>query len=126
MQNIQSITITVTDYQKILSLVQNHPSELSLMLEDELNRAQIIQDNQLPTDVVGMNSRVHYLDQETGKESIVTLVYPQDANIQENKISILTPVGAALIGLRKGQIIQWPFPNGKDKKIQVIEVYSSN
>lgn len=125
MQNIHSITITVTDYQQILSLVQNHQSELSLMLEDELNRAQIIQDNQLPADVVGMNSQVYFLDQETGKESVVTLVYPQDANIHENKISILTPVGAALIGLRTGQIIQWPFPNGKDKKIQVLAVHKN-
>ncbi len=123
MQNTHSITMTVTDYQQILALVQNHPSELSLMLEDELNRAQIIQDNQLPTDVVGMNSQVYFLDQETGKESTVTLVYPQDANIHENKISILTPVGAALIGLRTGQIIQWPFPNGKAKKIQVLAVH---
>lgn len=122
MQNTHSITMTVTDYQQILSLVQNHSSELSLMLEDELNRAHIIQDHQLPTDVVGMNSQVHFLDLETGKESTVTLVYPPDANIQENKISILTPVGAALIGLRIGQIIQWPFPNGKDKKIQVLAV----
>ena len=69
-----------------------------------------------------MNSTVKFLDLELGKESTVQLVFPQDTNIAENKISILTPVGSALIGLRVGQIINWPFPNGKVKQLKVLSV----
>ena len=56
--------------------------------------------------------KIIFQDLENGKERIITLVYPHEANIQENKISVLAPVGVALIGLRVGQIIQCPVPNG--------------
>jgi regulator of nucleoside diphosphate kinase len=59
---------------------------------------------------------------DTGKELVVTLVYPHDADIDENKISILAPIGAALIGLRVGQVIRWPVPSGKEKRLQVVAV----
>lgn len=77
----------------------------------------VVANDELPADVVSMNSKVSFKDLDTEKESVVTLVYPQDANIDEGKISIFAPVGSALIGLRVGQVINWPLPHGKEKKI---------
>lgn len=83
------------------------------LLEEELSRAAVVHDEELPGDVVSMNSTVKFQDLEGGKETVVTLVYPPDSDIENNQISILTPVGSALIGLRVGQVIDWPFPQGK-------------
>ncbi len=89
-----------------------------------MGRASIVADEELPKDVVSMNSKVRLQDLETGQETIVTLVYPNDANIEENKISILAPVGSALIGLQVGQVIQWPVPSGQEKRFKVLAVLS--
>ncbi|HMN67601.1 MAG TPA: nucleoside diphosphate kinase regulator [Bdellovibrionales bacterium] len=99
-------------------------SEAGELLEEELARASIVPDDELPSDVVSMNSEITYQDLETGAEQTVTLVYPQEANSAENKISILAPIGSALIGLRVGGVIKWPIPKGKIKEIKVIRVRS--
>jgi regulator of nucleoside diphosphate kinase len=71
-----------------------------------------------------MNSRVHCREESNGKDYHLTLVYPQDANADEGKISILAPVGSALLGLRVGQHIDWPAPGGKTLKLTLLEVES--
>lgn len=71
-----------------------------------------------------MNSRVTFQNVDSNKESIVTLVYPHEADFDEGKISALTPVSSALIGLRVGQDIKWPFPHGKQKTLRVLAVAS--
>lgn len=124
MNTHNNLIINQADFQKLSSLVRAAQSEIVILLEEELSRASVVPDAELPDDVVSMNCRVVFQDMETGKESIVTLVYPHEANINEGKISILTPVGSALIGLKVGQDIQWPFPNGKEKKLKVISVTS--
>jgi len=124
MENQNALTLTQSDFQKLTSLVKSTHSETAELLEEELGRASVVADEALPKDVVAMNSKVQFQDLETGKDSVVTLVYPQDANIEENKISILAPVGSALIGLRVGQIIQWPLPHGKQKQFKVVSVLS--
>lgn len=119
-----SIILTKTDFHKILSLLNLAPSSIGQLLEEELGRALLVSDDELPDNVVGMNSLVRFEYLDDAKQSSITLVYPLDANIEENKISILTPIGSALIGLRVGQVIRWPFPNGKEKQLKVLSVSS--
>lgn len=122
MENQSQIIITHNDFQKLSALVSNSTSQLAELLEEELDRATVVTDEELPDDVVSMNSTVCFTDLDSGAESVVTLVYPHEANIEKNKISILAPIGSALIGLRVGQVIQWPVPNGKEKRLKVISV----
>lgn len=124
MENINNLILTQADFEKLSSLVNVSNTEASELLEEELSRASVVADESLPMDVVSMNSKVRFRDLETGKDTIVTLVYPHDANIEEGKVSILAPVGSALIGLRVGQVIQWPVPNGKEKQFKVLSVIS--
>ncbi|WP_413289175.1 nucleoside diphosphate kinase regulator [Bdellovibrio sp. HCB337] len=118
----QNLIITQSDFQKISLLIKDLESPTAILLEEELGRAAVVPDEQAPADYVSMNSRVRFMDLGMNKESEVTLVYPHEANLTEHKISILAPMGAALIGLRVGQKIHWPFPNGKAREIQVLSV----
>lgn len=122
MSTQDNLIISQPDFERLSSLVKSASSEIVELLEEELSRASIVPPSDVPSDVVSMNSKVRFENLETGKENEVTLVYPHEANIQENKISILTPIGSALIGLRVGQTIEWPFPDGSTKKLKVISV----
>lgn len=124
MENQDNLILTQDDFQKLTSLINGVNLEVAELLGEELSRALIVANEELPKDVVSMNSKVRFQDLETGKETIVNLVYPHEANIEENKVSILAPVGSALIGLRVGQEIQWPVPGGKEKRIKVLSVLS--
>ena len=121
-----TIVITNDDYEKICTILKYAKPEVAELLEDELERARIVSKSDLPPETVSMNSRIHFLDNQTGKDFVATLVYPNDANIDENKISVLAPIGAALIGLKVGQTIDWPLPNGSVKKIKVISVSNND
>lgn len=122
MKNDPSIILTEADFRKLLALARSVDSEASALLEEEISRAVVVPPEKFPKDAVAMNSKVKFVDIDTDKESIVTLVYPHEANIEENCISILAPVGIALIGLRVGQNINWPLPNGKEKKLRLVSV----
>lgn len=124
MKNNELPIITRTHHDKIAVLLQIAQPEIAELLEQELGRAAIVADKDLPNNVVSMNSTVKFQDLESNKESTVTLVYPPEADLENHKISILTPVGSALIGLRVGQVIKWPFPSGKEKQLKVISVVS--
>jgi regulator of nucleoside diphosphate kinase len=92
-------------------------------LLDELTRARIVADNDVPPDVVTMNSTVRFRDNDTGREMIVKLMYPKDAVGSENAVSVLTPVGAALLGLSAGQKIAYETIDGRIKTLTVLEVH---
>ncbi len=91
-------------------------------LEEELSRAVAVPAEKISPDVVTMNSRVRFADVDTGEESEVTLTYPQDADTETSKVSILAPVGAALIGLSVGETIAWPMPSGKQRRLRIMAV----
>ena len=91
-------------------------------LHEELNHATILHGEPVPEDVVTMNSRVSFQELDTGEKSEITLVYPSDADVNRRRISILAPVGAALIGLRVGDEIEWPLPSGKTRTYKIISV----
>lgn len=90
-----------------LSVERRMPAVSALLLR-EAERARLHSAAKIPADVVTMGSQVEFLDDSSDGRRTVTLVYPGEADIAEGRISILTPVGAALIGLRTGQSILWP------------------
>jgi regulator of nucleoside diphosphate kinase len=81
-------------------------------LQGELDRAHIVEPSAVPSDVVTMNSRVRLIDVETKEEHVYTIVFPSEANLEEHKISILAPIGTALLGYRVGDTVEWPVPGG--------------
>ncbi len=82
-------------------------------LGQELERAEVVEPQNVPADVITMNSTIRVRDLDGGDIEEYTLVYPERADVEENRISILSPVGTALIGYRKGDTIEWPVPAGK-------------
>jgi regulator of nucleoside diphosphate kinase len=81
-------------------------------LENELKRAEIVEPEEIPSDVITMNSRAELLDLESKERMQFTLVLPRDAKIEEGKISVLAPLGTAMLGYRVGDEFQWPVPYG--------------
>ncbi|QDK44998.1 nucleoside diphosphate kinase regulator [Bdellovibrio sp. ZAP7] len=122
MEKLPSLVISREDYEKISAILSFAKIEVAELLEEELGRAQLVSAEQLENDVVAMNSTVTFTDLDSGKEQALTLSYPNEANMEMGKVSILAPVGAALIGLRVGQTIDWPLADGKVKRIRVVSV----
>lgn len=91
-------------------------------LAEELDRAIVVQKEQVSENVVTMHARCTYLDQRLGTQRQIELVYPDEADPATGKISVLTPVGSALIGLRVGQEIAWDFPDGSVRRLKVTGV----
>ncbi len=96
--------------------------EVSGLLIGEIARATVYKTNKLPRDVVAMLSTVEFIDEANGAMRTVQLVYPRDADISTNRISILTLVGAGLIGLREGQSISWPDRKGQERRLTLVKV----
>ena len=119
------ITLTAEDHERLSVLAQAATSnlpEVASALADELDRAQILPKGRHPVDVVCMGSEVEFRDDTTGRVQTVTLVYPNEANIAESKISVLTPIGTALIGLHAGKSINWETRRGDLKRLTVLQV----
>ena len=91
-------------------------------LEAELERAEVVEPAQMPADVITMNSTARFLDETSGEEHEMTLVYPRDADGSPHKVSILAPVGSALLGLRVGGSIEWPVPGGRTIRLRVLSI----
>jgi regulator of nucleoside diphosphate kinase len=91
-------------------------------LRDELARAELREPRDMPSDAITMNSTARFRDESNGEERELTLVYPRDADGSPDKISILAPVGSALLGLRAGQSIEWPVPGGRSTRLVVLGV----
>lgn len=98
-----------------------HTPDTSDDLLYELDRADILPDHRVPPDVVRMGSRVVFRTSENDTRA-VTLVYPAEADIADGRISVLTPVGTALIGLRTGQSITWRTRDGRKQVLTVLRV----
>ena len=116
------LIIKNSDYQRLLPLLRHSAEELAEALEEELSRAEIVADQDLPPDAVALNARVTFCDVDAAKDTTVTLVFPDDANLAEQKLSVLSPVGVALLGLRTHGSIRWPVPNGKHRHLKIVSV----
>ena len=116
MKQESSITITDLDLAR-LGHLRDAPA-----LAPELDRADIVPFRTVPPNVVTMNSRVVFKDETTGEFRTVTIVYPQDADPSDGRISVMAPVGSALLGLSVGQSIEWCFPDGRPRTLRVVEL----
>ena len=119
-----AIILNTEDFRLLTKLAHAGISEASTVADDllvELDRASVVPSEQVPADVVRMGSHVRYRTSD-GDEREVELVYPADADIDCNRISVLTPIGAALIGLAKGQSITWQTRAGRRQVLTVLNV----
>ena len=116
-----SLYVTQNDLERLSELLDSQGGRFA-QLEGELARAVVVPRSEIPRDVVTMNSRVVFQNETTGERREITLVYPGSADIDAGKISILVPVGTALLGLRVGQSIDWQLPNGEKHRYRVIDV----
>lgn len=119
-----SITVSTLDAERIEALLASD-SYKNLTgidaLEDELARANIVEPSEIPSGLVTMNSKVRFVDETTNEEHSVTLVYPGPNN-PPDALSILAPVGIALLGLSVGQSISWQVPDGRELRLRVLDV----
>lgn len=104
-----------------LQAEQRQPVVAAMLLE-EIERAELHDAGEIPDGYVRLNSRVRFIDERSGKERELQMVVPAQANIAEGRISILTPMGAALYGLAEGACIEWPDLDGNQRPIRVVRV----
>lgn len=118
------IVLCESDVERLstLALAMEGASKAAGLLLDEIERADVRPDASLPADVVRMHSTVAFQDDTHGAARTVQLVYPHEADIAAGKISVLTPVGAGLIGLSPGQSIVWPDRDGRERPLRILSV----
>ena len=119
------ITLTTADHQKLLVLAgaaANTVPDLASELADELERAHVLPEGRSAADAVCMGCEVDFRDDIAGRVQTVTLVYPSEADISKGRISVLTPVGTALVGLPVGKSINWTTRTGETKRLTVLQV----
>ncbi|MCG7361457.1 nucleoside diphosphate kinase regulator [Roseomonas sp. ACRSG] len=119
------VMLSTTDADRLSSLAASaarRSPEVAQRLLAEIDRADLLPPDELPPDVVAMYSYVEYRDEGTGAARQVQLVYPHEADIAQGRISVLTLVGAALLGLRAGQAILWPKQDGQERRLTILRV----
>jgi regulator of nucleoside diphosphate kinase len=119
-----AITLGQADHRQLIVLAMagiGHTAEDADGLLYELERAQVVPDGTVPDDVVRMGSFIRFRT-DGGNEREVELVYPADADIAAGRVSVLTPVGTALLGLRSGQSITWLTRDGRKQLLTVLGV----
>ena len=111
--------------RKLIDLARETGNDANRMyldrLEGELERAEVVNPIDIPKDVVTMRSTVRLKDLDNGKEMVYSLVFPNEADVDEGKISVLAPVGTAMIGYRVGDLIEWEVPSGL-RRLKVKEI----
>lgn len=120
-----AIMLTASDHSRLSSLVEtvaDTAPDVYSYLSDELDRATVVAPDEIAPSVVTMDAKVTFRDETTGQTRCVTLVYPQQADLADGKVSILTPVGAALIGVAEGNSIRWFTRDGEARTLTVLEV----
>lgn len=118
------ITVSILDAERIEALLASNSyrnMEGIDALENELARANIVEPHEIPSGVITMNSKVRFIDEITNEEHGVTLVYP-GANNPPDAVSVLAPVGSALLGMSVGQSISWQVPDGRQLQLRVLNV----
>lgn len=119
------ITISSLDVDRLYQLIDSLPDSNfagKKELEAELDRAKVVEPTEVPPTTVTMNSTVSFVVESSKEEFVLTLVYPKDLDASGSKISILAPVGSALLGLSQGDEIEWPKPGGGLLKVKIKEV----
>ncbi|MBA3755707.1 MAG: nucleoside diphosphate kinase regulator [Nitrosomonas sp.] len=125
MTDLPNITISRLDLSRLNHLINAFSADLQPELGNlrlELDRAMVVAPEYIPTTVATMNSTIRFIIEPTEKAFELTLSYPEDAQGKPDRISVLAPVGCALLGLAVGQQIEWPVPGGKTIQLRVLDV----
>ncbi|MBA0205436.1 nucleoside diphosphate kinase regulator [Pectobacterium aroidearum] len=120
-----NLTISELDAERLDMLLEQPAfadSDIAQALNEELDRAEILPSASIPSHVVTMNSRVRFRDLNTNEEHIRTLVYPAAVKDSQEPLSVMAPLGAALLGMHVGNAITWQLPNGEETRIEVLEL----
>jgi regulator of nucleoside diphosphate kinase len=120
-----AITVTAADHamlSRIAAGAAHTMPELAAELTHELDRARILPGDRVSPDHARIGSQIVYRDETTKRETMVTLVWPQDADIEKNRVSVMTPIGVALIGMAAERSIDWTTRSGDVKRLTVLEV----
>lgn len=122
----KTIYITEFDFDRLYGLVESTDPNVRdkthlLQLKEELEQGEVIEPVDIPNDVITMNSKFRVLDQENGIQSDYTLVFPHQADFSKNRISILAPMGVALIGCKVGDTVAWKTQSGQ-KRFKILEI----
>lgn len=124
---MKSLLVKKEDFDIITLYIRNGASRPSfdrhnvMELEAELKKATLVSNKDFPATVVGLNSTSIIKDLETKKVLAITVVTPDKADINQNKVSVLAPIGTALLGFGKGQIVNWQVPSG-EKRFVIMDV----
>ncbi|HWR16534.1 MAG TPA: nucleoside diphosphate kinase regulator [Terriglobales bacterium] len=123
----RTIYMTAYDLQRLQPLIESarrygHADVEALdLLQAEVDRAILCDPNDMPADVVTINAKVRVTDLETGKQLEFTIVFPRQADYEQKMISVLAPIGTALLGYRPGVEVEWPTPGGM-RRFRIDEV----
>ena len=121
------IVITDADYGRLQRLIESsrrvrhRDAEHLDGLEQELERATVVQSGEVPQDVVTMNSRVRIRDLRSGREATYQIVFPVDADVAKNRISVLAPIGTGLLGYSAGASVECLVPSGT-RRFRIVEI----
>jgi regulator of nucleoside diphosphate kinase len=122
------IYITTSDYQRLSGLIERSRDrngdadrEYLDQLEEELAQAEVVNPEDIPQDVITMRSQVSLKDLKSGKTVVYSLVFPSEANSNEGHISVLAPIGTALLGNRSGDVVESRVPSGL-RRLKVKEI----
>ena len=128
MSNITTLQITETDRERLENLIDSisvRGDRIDLgyarRLQDEIAHADVIPPEEIDGDVVTMRSKVRFRDLDTGEESVYTIVFPSEANIDEGKISILAPLASSLLGYKQGDTVRFEAPS-RIRQLQISEI----
>ena len=121
----KKLILNKKDYERLNEMIMKTGGEIKKQylkdLRNEIENADIVNPEQIPADYITMNSKIRFKDIETEESFIFTIVYPSDADTGQGKMSVLAPIGTALLGNRVGDIISWQVPDGQ-KKFRVEEI----
>lgn len=125
-QQLNPVIMTEEDYNLLKPYVNALPDKNEDMsLANELKRAVIVKKDAFPPHTIKLNSKVSILDKDTERILEFTLVMPEYADMRQNKVSVITPIGAALIGFRKGEEVKWKVPAGL-KRFRILDVVNNH
>ncbi len=121
-----SIVVSSRDMARLEAMLESpalsrHPAAIAL--SQELYRAQVLAPDEVPEGIVTMHSRVECVDELHDEKHSLTLVYPHEADFDKGRVSVLAPVGSALLGLSVGQTIDWTAPGGRQLRLRVTAIH---
>ncbi|WP_249977709.1 nucleoside diphosphate kinase regulator [Vreelandella olivaria] len=105
--------------QRLIDAAADKDQMVAELLQDELSRGEIVDPEDIPDNVVSMNSQIQFTDLTRNRQMVRTLVYPHALSTTEDGISVMAPIGASLLGLKVGDTIDWPLPNQQETRLRV-------